>query len=187
VKSTRSAQVSKLLSLVLRHKPERMQLVLDEAGWVAVESVLQGFAEIGIPITRDELQVVVSTSDKQRFAFSEDGLRIRASQGHSVEIDLGYAPANPPPLLFHGTVEKFLESIRSQGLVRGERHHVHLSATVDTAERVGQRRGRPVVLQIRAAAMATGGHRFFLSANGVWLTDHVPPLYIVFPGGAPEP
>jgi putative RNA 2'-phosphotransferase len=164
-----------------------MQLVLDEAGWVAVESVLHGFAEIGTPITRDELQAVVSTSDKQRFAFSEDGLRIRASQGHSVDIDLGYAPADPPTLLFHGTVKKFLDSIRSQGLVRGERHHVHLSATVDTAERVGQRRGRPVVLQVLAAEMATGGHRFFLSANGVWLTDHVPPRYIVFPGGAPEP
>ena len=181
MKNPSSNRLSKLLSLVLRHKPERMGLTLDEAGWVDVESLLQGFANSGMPITRAELDAVVHTSDKQRFAFSEDGLRIRASQGHSVEVELGYAPANPPPVLFHGTVEKFLESIRTDGLVRGERHHVHLSATEETACQVGQRRGRPVILRIRADKMATSGHLFFLSANGVWLTDHVPAEFIVFP------
>ena len=177
----RSVHVSKLLALVLRHQPERMGLTLDEAGWVAVELVLRGFADVGTPITRDELEAIVRGSDKQRFAISDDGLRIRASQGHSVDVDLGYEPATPPPLLFHGTVRKFLDSIRVHGLVRGKRHHVHLSASTDTASRVGERRGRPIVLEVQAAVMTTGGHQFFLSANGVWLTEHVPAAYISFP------
>jgi putative RNA 2'-phosphotransferase len=181
MKTPVGARVSKLLSLVLRHEPERMLLVLDEAGWVTVDALLVGFAKSGTPITRDELEAIVRTSDKQRFAFSEDGERIRASQGHSVVVDLGYAPGQPPLMLFHGTVDKFLESIRTNGLVRGERHHVHLSATEQTAHQVGQRRGRPIILQVRAGAMAKAGNLFFLSANGVWLTDHVPAEFIVFP------
>jgi putative RNA 2'-phosphotransferase len=174
-------RVSKLLSLVLRHEPDRMGLRLDEPAWVLVDEVLRGFAEVGMPVTRDELETVVRESDKQRFALSSDGTRIRANQGHSVEVDLGYEPAPPPPILFHGTARRFLESIRAQGLVRGARHHVHLSALRDTAHRVGGRHGSPVVLEVRAAVMAADGHAFFLSANGVWLTEHVPVGYLVFP------
>ena len=158
-----------------------MKLTLDDAGWVDVESVLRGFADAGTPVTRDELAAVVRESDKQRFAFSADGLRIRANQGHSVDVELGYEPAPPPPVLFHGTVGRFLESIRARGLLRGERHHVHLSATTDTAALVGQRRGRPVILEVKADAMARAGHPFFRSANGVWLTEHVPAEFLVFP------
>jgi putative RNA 2'-phosphotransferase len=158
-----------------------MGLELDAAGWTSIEALLRGFAANGTPITQEQLRKLVRESDKQRFALSDDGLRIRANQGHSIEVDLGYAAASPPSCLFHGTVDRFLASIQQLGLVRGERHHVHLSEAADTAERVGQRRGRPVILQVRAAMMAKAGHAFFLSANGVWLTDHVPPDYIVFP------
>jgi putative RNA 2'-phosphotransferase len=185
VKSDRFVHLSKLLSLTLRHEPGRMGLALDTAGWVAVDAVLRGFAENGTPMTRDELEAIVRSSDKQRFALSDDGVRIRANQGHSVEVELGYEPASPPPLLFHGTVHRFLASIRERGLVRGQRHHVHLSATADTASRVGQRRGRPVVLRIQAAAMAQRGHEFFLAANGVWLAEFVPVDYILFPEDDP--
>jgi putative RNA 2'-phosphotransferase len=179
----RPVRISKLLSLVLRHEPARMGLALDPAGWTTVDAVLAGFAAAGLPITRDELAEVVRASDKQRFAFSDDGARIRANQGHSVDVELGLPPSVPPPLLFHGTVDRFLASIRAKGLLKGERHHVHLSAARATAEQVGGRRGRPVVLEVRADAMAAAGHVFFLSANGVWLTEHVPASYLVFPAG----
>ena len=128
--------------------------------------------------TRAELDEIVATSDKQRFAFSDDGRRIRASQGHSVEVDLGYHPAEPPDVLFHGTVEKFLPSIREQGLLKGTRHHVHLSPDEETAHKVGQRRGKPVILKVNASEMYTAKFAFFVTPNAVWLTEHVPPQYI---------
>ncbi len=180
MKPPRAVRISKLLSLVLRHKPEHMGLVLDASGWVTVASVLQGFLDGGLPVTRSEIEDIVRESDKQRFAFSADGQSIRASQGHTVAVDLGYAPAVPPPTLFHGTVDKFLDSIRAQGLVRGQRHHVHLSANTETAVQVGSRRGRPVILHVDAGAMVAAGHLFFISANGVWLTEQVPPPFILF-------
>jgi putative RNA 2'-phosphotransferase len=126
---------------------------------------------------------VVETSDKKRFALSADGERIRASQGHSVEVELGYEPATPPAVLYHGTVDRFLDSIREKGLIKGERHHVHLSADAATAAKVGARRGRAVVLTIDAAGMAREGLLFYISANAVWLTDHVPARFIGFPDG----
>lgn len=175
-------QVSKFLSLVLRHRPEMIGLTLDPAGWVGVTELLEAAGRHGQAITEDELRYVVRTSDKQRFALSDDGLRIRASQGHSVEVDLGYAPAEPPAVLYHGTVGKFVASIRKQGLLKRERHHVHLSADVETATKVGQRRGEAVILEVDAAGMRRAGMAFFLSANGVWLTERVPAEYIGFPG-----
>jgi putative RNA 2'-phosphotransferase len=178
---SRAHHISKLLSLVLRHQPERMSLTLDGSGWALVSDVLRGFTIAGTPLTHAELEEVVRTSDKQRFAISADGAKIRANQGHSVDVDLGFEPTSPPSRLFHGTVPQFLESIRAQGLVRGARHHVHLSASRGTASRVGQRRGRPVVLEVNADAMTRAGHTFFLSENGVWLTDHVPVAFLVFP------
>src|SRR5438067_2105819 len=123
----RATHISKFLSLVLRHKPEEVGIVLDAAGWVGVEEVLAACGRHGVAITRAELDEIVAGSDKQRFAFSDDGARIRASQGHSVQVELGYEPADPPPTLYHGTVEKFLPSIRENGILKGERHHVHLS------------------------------------------------------------
>ena len=171
-------KVSKFLSLVLRHDPARIGIVLDDAGWTDVSLLLAAMAAHGVKLTRDELAEVVASSDKQRFALSEDGSRIRANQGHSVPVELGLAEVAPPARLFHGTVAAALDGIRRSGLERRARHHVHLSADGTTAETVGARRGKPVILTIRADEMAAAGHAFFRSANGVWLTDHVPPQFI---------
>jgi putative RNA 2'-phosphotransferase len=172
---------SKFLSLVLRHDPERIGLELDEGGWVLVDDLLAAWARHGDGISREELERVVATSDKKRFSISPDGLMIRANQGHSVSVELGLEPVKPPELLYHGTVERFLGSIRRKGLRRGERHHVHLSHDEATARRVGRRRGRPVVLVVEAGRMHRDGLEFFRSANGVWLTESVPPEYLRFP------
>ena len=176
-----STKISKFLSLVLRHEPARIGIALDSAGWTDVDALLAAMAAHGTAITRDELVQIVATSDKQRFALSPDGARIRANQGHSVEVELELAPAVPPALLYHGTVDRFLASIKDKGLLKGERHHVHLSADIATADKVGGRRGKPVVLTVRAADMVGAGYPFFVSQNGVWLTDHVPPTFIRFP------
>ncbi|HTR51328.1 MAG TPA: TIGR02452 family protein [Kofleriaceae bacterium] len=176
-----SKRVSKFLSLVLRHEPARVGITLDNAGWTDVAALLDACAAHGVAITRDELAAIVASSDKQRFALSPDGTRIRANQGHSIDVELDLAPLAPPDRLFHGTVDRFVASIRASGLVKGERHHVHLSADRDTAEHVGSRRGKPVVLVVRAGAMAAAGHVFYRSANGVWLVEHVPPEFIDLP------
>lgn len=172
---------SKFMSLVLRHQPQTAGLQLDDAGWVAVDALLAGMNEAGRRITREQLETVVADNDKQRYQFSEDGTRIRATQGHSVEVDLGYESAMPPEQLAHGTPGRFVEAIRCEGLTKQKRHHVHLHADLDLAASVGQRRGTPVVLLVKARAMADAGHEFFVTPNDVWLTDHVPPEFIVFP------
>jgi putative RNA 2'-phosphotransferase len=174
--SQRSA--SKFLSLVLRHDPALIGVALDDAGWVDVDVLLDALARHGKALERSALERLVRESDKQRFALSADGRRIRANQGHSVDVALGYAASPPPELLYHGTVERFLSAIRVEGLVRGARHHVHLSATRDVATSVGSRRGRPVVIEVDAGAMARQGYEFFRSENGVWLTDHVPARFL---------
>ncbi|HEX8913475.1 MAG TPA: RNA 2'-phosphotransferase [Humisphaera sp.] len=172
---------SKFLSLVLRHRPEVAGVTLDDAGWVDVDALLAGAAKAGTPITRAELAEIVRDNDKQRFALSDDGARIRASQGHSVEVDLGYEPAEPPAVLYHGTADHVLPAIRRDGLLKRKRHHVHLSAARATAEAVGRRHGRAVVIEVDAARMRADGHAFFVSANGVWLAEHVPAAYLTFP------
>jgi putative RNA 2'-phosphotransferase len=174
-------RASKFLSLVLRHEPERVGLTLGEAGWGGVEELLQAVNRHGVALTLDELRHVVATSDKKRFAFSEDGLRIRASQGHSVEVDLQYPPQMPPEILYYGTAARFLDSIRQRGLQKMERHDVHLSAETKLTLQVGGRHGKPVLLTIRAGDMHRAGFGFCCSANGVWLVDHVPPQFIEFP------
>ncbi|MDH5674320.1 MAG: RNA 2'-phosphotransferase [Myxococcales bacterium] len=174
-------KVSKFLSFALRHRPEEVGNELDEGGWADVPSVLEAAARNGYAVSLEELQQVVANNDKKRFALSDDLGRIRASQGHSVTVELGYTPGEPLELLFHGTVARFLGSIRTQGLLKGQRQHVHLSAQEATARNVGQRRGTPVLLQVRALAMHHDGFAFYLSDNGVWLTETVTPNYIVFP------
>jgi putative RNA 2'-phosphotransferase len=169
---------SRYLTRALRHRPERIGIVLDEAGWVSVAELCAACTRHGVAIDAAELTEIVRESDKQRFAFSDDGLRVRAQQGHSVEVDLGYEPAEPPELLFHGTVRKVLAAIREQGISRGSRHHVHLSPDRETAIRVGGRRGKPVVLVVYAKRMAKDGFVFMKSGNDVWLTEHVPPQYL---------
>ncbi len=175
----RTVKVSKYLSKHLRHQPERIGLTLDEAGWVEIDELIAACAAHGFHFTRDELDHVVAANDKKRFAI--EGTRIRASQGHSIEVDLGLPPATPPPYLYHGTVARSLDAIRAEGLRPMNRHDVHLSADRETATRVGARRGRPVVLSVDAGAMHRDGHVFHLSANGVWLTKAVPPQYLRFP------
>lgn len=174
-------RVSKFLSLVLRHDPSRAGLTLDENGWVDVDSLLEGCQQAGRIITRTQLERVVRENDKQRFSFSDDGLRIRANQGHSVEIDLALTPQSPPDVLYHGTATRFLESIRATGLKPGSRQHVHLSRDTETAIKVGQRHGKPVVLTIRAKELAALGQEFFCSENGVWLTAPIAVKFIEFP------
>lgn len=169
---------SKFLSLVLRHQPEVAGVTLDAAGWVDVNVLLRGCAASGKRLSRAELDELVATSPKQRFAFSDDGLRIRASQGHSAEVELGLEPTEPPDVLFHGTVAAALPAIREQGLQRMARHHVHLSADEATARAVGGRRGKPVLLRVDARAMRAAGCVFYRSANGVWLADQVAPEFI---------
>jgi putative RNA 2'-phosphotransferase len=173
-------RISKFLSLILRHEPARVGLKLESAGWVGVTELLEAVNRNGVSLTLDQLTHVVVMNDKKRFAFSEDSQRIRASQGHSVEVDLQYERQTPPELLYHGTPERFQESIRATGLRKGQRHHVHLSPDPQTATKVGQRRGRPVVLTIRSGEMHCQGHVFYRSANGVWLVDHVPVQFIEF-------
>lgn len=174
-------KLSKFLSLVLRHAPEKIALRLDVAGWADVEDLLTACRVHRVPLTRERLEQIVAGSDKQRFAFDETRDRIRASQGHSVPVELGYAPQSPPEILFHGTPDRFLPSIRAQGLLKGNRHHVHLSVDEATARKVGDRRGKSVVLTVRAGVMHQAGHAFFISDNGVWLVDHVPPEFLIVP------
>ncbi|MFI9774378.1 RNA 2'-phosphotransferase [Streptomyces sp. NBC_01003] len=176
----RTVKVSKYLSKHLRHQPERIGLTLDEGGWVEIGTLLAAAAAHGFRITRDELDHVVAANDKRRFAI--EGSRIRASQGHTVDVDLGLPPATPPAYLYHGTVASALDAIRAEGLRPMSRHDVHLSPDRETATRVGARRGRPVVLSVDAGAMHRDGHTFRVSANGVWLTEAVPPRYLRFPG-----
>lgn len=174
----RHTTISKFLSLVLRHKPQEIGLHLDPQGWVEIETLLAACAAHGHQITRHELDYVVDHNNKKRFAISEDGLRIRASQGHSVVVDLGYPPTTPPDRLYHGTARQHLPEIRKHGLWKGKRHHVHLSTDEVSARMVGQRHGVPVVLTIRADEMVRAGFNFWVSDNGVWLTDTVPFRYI---------
>ncbi|MCZ0980414.1 RNA 2'-phosphotransferase [Streptomyces diastatochromogenes] len=176
---TRTVKVSKYLSKHLRHQPERIGLVLDAHGWTEIDALLRAAADHGFPITREELDHVVATNDKKRFAI--EGTRIRASQGHTVTVDLDLPAAEPPAYLYHGTVADRLPAIRAEGLRPMARHHVHLSPDRETATRVGARRGRPVVLSVDAGTMHREGHVFRVSANGVWLTDAVPPEFLRFP------
>ncbi|MEZ0093150.1 RNA 2'-phosphotransferase [Streptacidiphilus sp. EB129] len=171
-------KTSKFLSLVLRHDPGKLGLTLDSAGWVDVPVLLAALAARGRPLSRAQLDRIVAENNKRRFAFDPTGTRIRASQGHTVEVDLGYEDSEPPAVLFHGTHPAALAAIWREGLRPMQRHAVHLSPDSETATRVGARRGRPVLLAVDAAAMSADGHRFRVSANGVWLTDSVPPHYL---------
>ncbi|HYH50230.1 MAG TPA: RNA 2'-phosphotransferase [Acidimicrobiia bacterium] len=170
----RAVQVSKFLALVLRHDPGRIGLELDGGGWADVDALLAAARRIDITISRAELEAVVRDNPKQRFALDQRGNRIRANQGHSVDVDLGLTAVDPPAVLFHGTTRRVLPAILAEGLRPMSRQHVHLSADAETARVVGSRHGPPVVLTIAAATMAAAGHPFWRSDNGVWLTPNVP-------------
>jgi putative RNA 2'-phosphotransferase len=170
--------LSKFLSLVLRHEPGAIGITLDQNGWVSVAELLHALATHDKPLARADLESLVATSDKRRFALNPDRSMIRANQGHSVQVDLGLLSMIPPDVLFHGTVERHVPSVRAHGLVKGKRHHVHLSATRELAVVVGKRRGEPYVLEVDTRGMMAAGLVFYRSENGVWLTDHVPARFI---------
>jgi len=172
-------KLSKFLSLVLRHQPELIGIVLDEQGWVPVSELRRKAAAYGNPFSAEDLDYVVETNSKKRFAFSGDKRKIRASQGHSIAIHLGYEPQTPPEILYHGTATHFVESILKSGLGKQQRTHVHLSADPETAGKVGQRHGKPVIFEVAAGQMYQAGHLFYFSENGVWLTDTVPPAFLI--------
>lgn len=169
-------KLSKFLSYVLRHNPDKLELTLDNQGWVSVEELLSKLNNVSM----ETLEYVVANNNKKRFAFNEDKTKIRANQGHSIKIDLAYSPIEPPELLYHGTATKNIESIQKSGIIKGSRHHVHLSVDIETAKDVGKRHGKPVILNIKSKEMYKAGYEFFLSENGVWLTDFVPVEFIEF-------
>lgn len=168
---------SKFLSLVLRHKPQTIGVELDDNGWVDIDLLIRKTNEYGKKLTLEQLHFIVENNLKKRFAIDLVNNKIRANQGHSIDIDLGFAPIQPPEILYHGTAQRFLESIFENGLEKRNRHHVHLSADKVTATSVGQRHGKPIILAIKALEMYKDGFPFFLSENGVWLTDKVPSKY----------
>lgn len=168
-------ETSKFLSYVLRHEPQSIGLSLDTEGWASIDALIAAAAKHGRTLGRALIEQVVDTSEKKRFALSEDGSSIRAVQGHSTDsVAISFEEKVPPAVLYHGTATRFLESIRAQGLLPGARHHVHLSEDRQTATSVGQRYGTPVVLTIAAGVMHEQGFKFFQAQNGVWLVSHVP-------------
>ena len=169
---------SKFISYVLRHKPESIQITLDEHGWVSIADLISAAQKHGQPLDEAELREVVRTCSKQRFSIDASDTKIRANQGHSIQIDLALEPQKPPAVLYHGTATRFLNSILNQGLLAGSRHHVHMSEAIDTAKSVGLRYGSPVILQIDCDAMVADGYVFFQSENQVWLCDSVPAKYL---------
>jgi putative RNA 2'-phosphotransferase len=174
----KNTKISKYLSFHLRHQPEKIGLSLETGGWVAVDQLLNAAQKQNFPITREELNYVVENNDKKRFSFDETGTKIRANQGHTVTVNLELKPVTPPDILYHGTGEKAIAAILKQGLLKMSRHHVHLSENLETAKKVGQRKGKVVILIIDAARMFRENYQFFCSDNGVWLVDHVPPQYL---------
>ncbi len=171
-------KISKTLSYWLRHAPEKGDLTLDTKGWAPLNDVYAALAREGLPSDFNTLMTVVQDNDKKRFEFNFDFSAIRARQGHSIEIDLDLKPSVPPVVLYHGTTSKVVGQIMKQGLSKMNRHHVHLSGDRETARKVGSRRGAPVILVIDCKSMLAAGHKFYVTDNGVWLTDEVPAKYI---------
>ncbi len=172
--------ISKFLSLVLRHKPEEIGILMDKNGWVGVDELIEKSKNKQVFFDFETLEEVVYTNDKQRFAFNDDHTQIRANQGHTVEVDLEFTPIEPIEYLFHGTVAKYLDDIKATGLQKMQRRHVHLSKDLETALKVGSRRGEPIILKIKALEMYKDGFSFYLAKNGVWLCNEVPLRYIEF-------
>lgn len=172
-------QTSKYISLILRHKPEVAGITLDEHGWADVDEVVKGIQQNFFDFKREDLDYIVETDNKQRYSFNEDKTLIRANQGHSVPVDVELEEVEPPEYLFHGTGEKYCDSIDTNGLIPKSRLYVHLSEDLSTAEEVGKRHGAPVIYMISAWRMVEDGYKFYRSKNGVWLTKEVPVKYIV--------
>lgn len=174
----RHTKISKSLSYWLRHKPEDIGIELDNDGWTDVATLIEN-AKKKVYFDLNELKEVVKNCDKQRFKLSEDFTRIKANQGHTADVEIKFKKVIPPVVLYHGTVKEFLDSIKKKGLIPGKRHHVHLSKDKETAEKVGARRGKPILLEIDCKKMLADGVEFFISDNGVYLVDIVEPKYIM--------
>lgn len=170
-------KLSVFISLVLRHKPEATKITLDEHGWANVEELLRGINETGRKISMEILEDIVATDNKQRYSFNEDKTLIRANQGHSIPVDVELKEQNPPEILYHGTATRFLNSILNDGLKPMSRLYVHLSKDIETAWKVGKRHGDPVILKTNSRDMYKDGYKFYLSENGVWLTEKVDVKY----------
>lgn len=170
-------ETSRYIALILRHKPETIDIKLDEHGWASVNELIKGVSKTH-PLTMAMLEKIVEIDDKQRFAFNEDKTLIRANQGHSVSVDVQLKEAVPPKILYHGTAEKYVASIDRSGLIPKARLYVHLSETVETAIKVGARHGKPVIYVVDAEKMTADGFKFYLSVNGVWLAKRVPLEYL---------
>ncbi len=174
-------KLSKFLSLILRHRPEKLGIQLDEGGWTDFDELVAAAKSKNIHITREKIEIIVAQDDKQRYSLSDDGERIRANQGHSINISLGLEAIAPPKILYHGTAERFIAGIQKNGLQKKRRTHVHLSGDEETAIKVGQRHGKPVVLIVHAREMHAKGYAFYQAANGVWLTENIPAEFLTFP------
>ena len=178
ISEKQTSHISKFLSLVLRHQPETIDIQLDQNGWADVNELIEKANKYGIKLDRETLNHIVETNSKKRFAYSDSLDKIRASQGHSIEIELGYTNQKPPEILYHGTGEKSVQAIIHKGLEKRNRQHVHLSGDIETALKVGQRHGKPFIFKILAGQMFNDNFQFYISDNGVWLTDNVPTKYL---------
>ncbi|MCH5208430.1 MAG: RNA 2'-phosphotransferase [Oscillospiraceae bacterium] len=172
-------KTSVFLALILRHKPEAIGISLDQNGWAGVEDIINGINRAdGYSMDMETLEEIVRTDNKQRYSFNEDKTKIRANQGHSVNVDVELKECEPPEQLFHGTGEKFAPAIRKEGLKPKSRLYVHLSKDKETAENVGARHGQPHIFFVHSGKMYRQGYKFYLSENGVWLTKRVPPEFL---------
>lgn len=171
-------KISKRLSLILRHDPDSVGLNLDESGWAEVKELITALNNKGIDLDEDRLKSIVFNNPKKRFEFDVSGQKIRARQGHSINVDLGYSPSQPPDKLYHGTPSKFLESIKNEGLKKQQRHHVHMSEDIPLMIEVARRRGIPRLLEINAKEMSADGYQFYRTDNDVWLCENIPSKYL---------
>lgn len=172
--------MGKFVSLVLRHKPEIIGIKLDEHGWANVAELINGMNKVGKLIDLNTLKTIVAENDKQRYSFNENKTKIRANQGHSIDVDIELKLCEPPEYLYHGTASRFLDNIIKQGIKKQSRQYVHLSRDIQTATKVGARHGLPIVLRVYSKNMFNNGYKFYISQNEVYLTDNVPPKYIDF-------
>lgn len=170
-------RISRYISMILRHQPQKIGITLDKHGWARVDELIEGVSRTHT-LDFSMLEEIVATDDKQRYSFNEDKTLIRANQGHSIPVDVELEETNPPQYLYHGTGEKYVASIDNMGLIPKARLYVHLSRDIDTAINVGSRHGTPVVYRVNSGRMAEDGFKFYLSANNVWLTDRVPAEYL---------
>ena len=180
--SKNDVKLGKFLSLVLRHNPDAAGISLDGHGWADVQGLLGGVCRSGRQIDMETLERIVRENSKQRYAFNADHTKIRANQGHSLQVDVELTAAEPPRYLYHGTAARFLAAIQREGIRKMSRQYVHLSGDFQTAMEVGRRHGPPVVLTVHAEAMARDGVTFYRSENGVWLCEHVAPRYFFIEG-----